>query len=83
MILKLTSLTHSLTPQPLDTQFILSICIGDLLLCAKGLFFVPLNIYYKGWWSGPIGCLFDGAFILYFLAISVFSMTGLALYRYV
>jgi hypothetical protein len=67
---------------PIDSQFILSLTIADFLFCAVFLVSHIFNAVRSGWATGQVGCLFTAIALIYTLGMSILSITGMTLHRY-
>jgi hypothetical protein len=67
---------------PIDSQFILSLTIADFLFCAVFLVSDIFNTVRGGWATGQVGCIFTAATSIYTVGMSIFSITGMTLHRY-
>jgi hypothetical protein len=66
----------------IDSQFILSLTIADFLFCACFLGPGLYNALKGGWATGQAGCLFSTIAVIYTLGMSILSITGMTLHRY-
>lgn len=66
----------------IDTMFILSNIVADLVFALFVLVFCTFLVSGQGWWMGQIGCLLSAAFLIASIALSILSVVGLTAYRY-
>jgi hypothetical protein len=67
---------------PIDSQFILSLTIADFLFCACFFVFGVFHTFRGGWAAGQEGCLASVIMVIYTLGMSILSITGMTLHRY-
>ena len=68
--------------KPVDTLFILALCIVDLLFNLLMFPLLVFNIMAEGWASGQFGCQVAAFFAISAIGISIISITFITLNRY-
>ena len=67
---------------PIDSQFILSLTVADFLFCFCFTAMGAIGLWAGGWKTGQPGCLFSVIAIIYTLGMSILSIAGLTIHRY-
>ena len=66
----------------IDTQYLLHICVADLLFSLFVLTFHFINLNAGGWATGGYGCLWSAMGILVTIGLSMFTISLLTAHRY-
>jgi hypothetical protein len=67
---------------PIDSQFILHICVCDILFSLVLLAFHCFNLYSGGWATGKLGCEINATAILLTIGSSVLTLLFMTIHRY-